>query len=254
LEAGPSRAELVFPSGVAPLAPTPRFLSLAGELGLEFDSGDLDQLGRFLGLLLASNKRVNLTAVREPEAAWETLIFDALTLIAVLSDLPPGARVIDVGTGGGLPGVPLAITMPHLDFTLLDATGKKIAFVEHAIAEIGLRNAHALRHRAEVIGASGKLGHRAAYDAVVSRAVGRIAVLAELTVPLAKVGGLVLMVKGQRADAELSEAQGALRQLHAAHVGTVTTPTGRIVILEKRRPTPGKLPRTAAEIKKNPLR
>lgn len=238
---------------MAPLSPPARFLELAQSHGIEFEPHDLERLGRYLALLLAGNAVTNLTGVREPDAAWETLIFDALTLLPFLGELPEGARVIDVGTGGGLPGLPLALTLPHVQFTLLDATGKKIAFVRHAIEQLSLTNAQAVQGRAEVLGANGNASHRAMYDGVISRAVGRVALLAELTAPLAKVGGVVLLVKGQKADEELAEAKQVLHALHVTHAGTADTPTGRIIVLEKRRATPGKYPRTTAELSRGPI-
>ncbi len=230
------------------------FLEQAARFGVAFEPGELERLGRYLSLLLAANELVNLTAVREVEQAWERLIFDALTLLPVLADLPEDARVIDVGTGGGLPGIPLAIVSPGFRVTLLEPTGKKAAFLRHAVSELGLTNVTVVRDRAESIaGHSAGSEHRGGYDAVVARAVGRLQVLAELTVPLAKVGGVVALVKGQKADEELAEAKAALHMLHATHAGTVETPTGRIVVLEKRRATPTKYPRPSAEIKRHPL-
>ncbi len=247
---GPSRAELVFATDVRPLAPSERFLRLAAEAGIEFEEGELEKLGHYLALLLAASTQVNLTAVRESGQAWETLIFDALTLLPLLADLPPGSTVIDVGSGGGLPGLPLAIVLPHLSFTLLDATGKKAAFLRHARAALALTNVSVVCDRAETFGQG---EGRAWFDAVVARAVGRLVTLAELTVPLAKVGGQVLLTKGEKAEEELAEASRALHQLCVSAGGIIQTPTGRIVVLSKNRPTPGKYPRASGEPKRKPL-
>lgn len=244
------------------IPPTPEFLSAAAELGIEFEPADLDRLARFLALLLEANTRTNLTAITDPAEAWSRHILDALTLLPLLADLPEGARVIDVGSGGGVPALPLAIVCPHLRFTCLEATGKKCDFLRQAIGSLGLANADVLQARAEAAGqdrgrrdpdGSRVGGTRETYEAVTARAVGRLAVVAELAVPLAKPRGLVLLVKGQKADEELAEAREALDLLGAAHAGTVETPTGRIVVLEKVRPTPRTYPRRDGEPKRAPL-
>ncbi|MFG0259352.1 MAG: 16S rRNA (guanine(527)-N(7))-methyltransferase RsmG, partial [Phycisphaerales bacterium JB041] len=171
-------------------------------------------------------------------------------------------RLIDVGSGGGLPAIPLAIVSPHLRFTLLEATGKKCDFLRHAITELGLDNAEVLQSRAEAAGqnrgdrqpdGSRLNAIRETFDAATARAVGPLAVIAELTVPLIKPGGLAILVKGQRADEELEEAKQALHLLGAAHAGTVDTPTGRVVVLEKLRVTPRTYPRRDGEPKRAPL-
>ncbi len=221
-------------------------------MGLTFAPGEVERLGLFLAMLLDENTRQNLTAIRSEEDAWERHIFDAMTMVGVLAELPEESKVIDVGTGGGVPGLPLACVLPKLEFTLLDATAKKTTFLARAGAALGLSNVSVVTGRAETIGAMGS-EHRRAYDAVIARAVGRLAVLSELTVPLAKVGGLCVLVKGARADEELDEAKKALHLLHAAHAGTVETPTGRIVVLEKLRETPKSYPRRDGEPKRAPL-
>lgn len=257
-----------------PLAPTQAFLEGAAALGIEFEAGDVERLGAYLALLLETNKRFNLTAVTDPDEAWVRHILDSLTLLPLLAEAQEEAqdrgeagalRVIDVGSGGGLPGVPLAIVMPGVRFTLLETTGKKAAFLREAAAALGLGNVEVVQERAEVLGQdrgervdrAGRTerehGHREAYDAAVARAVGPMAVIAELTVPLVKVGGRVLLIKGQKAAEELAAAKQALYLLHAQHAGTVETPTGRIVVLEKARPTPRAYPRRSGEPKRAPL-
>lgn len=248
-----------------PLPPAPGFADQAAALGIEFEAGDLERLGLYLALLLETNKQFNLTAITDPAEAWTRHILDSLTLIPLLAEAPEGGTVIDVGSGGGLPGLPLAITMPHLRFTLLEATGKKVAFLRDAAAALGLANVEVVQGRAEELGqdrgrrveAAGRTerehSRRESYDVAVARAVGPMAVIAELTVPLVKVGGQVLLIKGQRAEEELAEAKQALYLLHAHHAGTVDTPTGRVVVLEKARPTPRAYPRKSGEPKRAPL-
>ncbi|MBL0921274.1 MAG: class I SAM-dependent methyltransferase [Phycisphaerales bacterium] len=156
-----------------------------------------------------------------------------------------------MGSAGGPPGLIRAAVQPHLRFTLIESTGKKARFLRAAADALGLANVEVLSERAEDLARRDDL--RAAFDAVLARAVGRIAVIAELTVPFAKVGGIVLLTKGQRADEELEEARAALHMLHVAVAGVVETPTGRIVAIEKRRVTPHAYPRRAGEAKRAPL-
>ncbi len=248
------RAPIEFAPTPEPLAPTEAFLTAAAELDIAFDEGDLHKLGRFLAMLTDANRVVNLTAITSPEEAWQRHALDALTLLPILAELPVGSRVIDVGSGGGVPGIPLAIAMAHVEFTLLEPTGKKAAFLEHAASELGLRNVEVVRRRAEQAGAHGATGSlRAAFDAAIVRAVGRLAIVAELTVPLVKRWGVVVAVKGERAGEELEEAAEALKLLKAHHETTIPTPTGQLVILRKDADTPVDYPRRDGEPKRAPL-
>ncbi|MHC5002955.1 MAG: 16S rRNA (guanine(527)-N(7))-methyltransferase RsmG [Planctomycetota bacterium] len=239
------------PARPEPLPPPPRFVEAAGEMGIEFDGGDLERLGRYLALLLARTREMNLTSITDPDEAWERHVLDALTLMPLLAGAGAG-RVIDVGSGGGVPGVPLAVAMPGMAVTLLEATGKKARFLEEVVAALGLSNVVVVNDRAETIGHD-RERHREQYDVVVARAVGRLPVLLELTVPLARVGGLVLAIKGARADEEIADARGALHALHAAVIDTVRTSTGTVVVIEKRRRTPRSYPRRPGEPKRRPL-
>ncbi|MBN8596247.1 MAG: 16S rRNA (guanine(527)-N(7))-methyltransferase RsmG [Planctomycetes bacterium] len=261
-----NRAKLdVSKADVVALAPPAEFVSGAKDLGIELEAAEVAGLGLYLALLMKANQTQNLTAVRDETEAWRRHILDSLTLLPALAEFPEGARVIDVGSGGGLPGIPLAIAMPHLKFTLLEATAKKCDFLTQVVGRVGLKNTVVLQGRSERVGhdrgeradkfgtVTHSGGHREAYDAVVARAVGRLATLVELTAPLCRIGGSVLLIKGEKAGEELAEAERALHLLKVVHVETLQTPTGRIVILEKRSATPRDYPRADGEPSRAPL-
>jgi 16S rRNA (guanine527-N7)-methyltransferase len=231
--------------------PSARFSEAAEAYGIEFDPGDLDKLGEFLSLLLEANTRFNLTAVTDPDEAWVKHVFDSLTLLPYVVSAE-ATHVIDVGSGGGLPGVPLAIVLPEVDFTLLEATGKKADFLRDMAERMDLANVDVINDRAETI-AHDRENHREQYDLVVARAVGRLVVLAELAVPLVRVGGHVAAIKGAKASNEIEEAAEALRLLHSRVVEATRTPTGTIVLIEKLRLTAKRYPRRPGEPKRAPL-
>jgi 16S rRNA (guanine527-N7)-methyltransferase len=254
--------EAILPATLPAGLPVPvDFDEWTREIGVELDPGDSERLGRYLALLEAGNASMNLTSVVEPEQMWRRHVLDSLTLVGPLAELPDGSRVMDVGSGGGVPGVPLAICMPGIEFVLLEATEKKAAFLLRVVELLGLKNVRVVHDRAERAGQDrGKVsgegrvgGHREAYDAVIARAVGRITILAELTVPLCRVGGRVLLIKGAKAEEEVGEAKEALHQLKAVYAGTMETPTGRIVALEKSSATPRTFPRPDGEPARRPI-
>jgi 16S rRNA (guanine527-N7)-methyltransferase len=218
------RPSLPLPA-VAPLAAPADFTDRLAQLGVTLDDAALRKLGTFLALLLAMNEQVNLTAITEPAEAWSRHALDALSLVPLFADLPAHARVLDVGSGGGVPGIPLAIARPDLEVTLLDATEKKVAFLRAAAAEVGLPNVDAVCGRAEEV----HFDH--GFDVVTARAVAKLPTLLAWTAPFAKKGGRLLLIKGERADIELRDAAKMLRRFRCEHEKTVQTPTGRIVVL-----------------------
>jgi 16S rRNA (guanine527-N7)-methyltransferase len=224
-----ARPPLELPNPV-PLAPPEGFGARLTAIGVDVDVTALARLGDYLARLLAMNEQMNLTAIEDPAAAWEKHVLDALTLVPLLAEIGAGSRLVDVGSGGGLPGVPLAVARPDLRVTLVEATQKKAAFLAAVAGALGLANVTVRAARAEQL-AAGEL--RGAFDVVTARAVGRLVTLVPLTAPLARTGGLVLLVKGQRADEEVVEATRVIEQQRCSHEKTVATPTGRIVVLRR---------------------
>jgi 16S rRNA (guanine527-N7)-methyltransferase len=224
---------------------------VVSELGaFSIDAPTEALLHRFLERLLETNRSFNLTAITDPAEAWTKHVLDSLTLLQDLRELAAGSRVIDVGSGGGLPALPLAIALPALQFTLLEATAKKARFLENTARELSLRNVSVVCDRAESYGNGPE---RERFDATTSRAVSRLPVLLELTLPLIKVGGLSLSIKGEQAADEVKEAANALQVLRATVEDTRRTPTGVVIRIRKAGPTPAKYPRRSGEPKRTPL-
>jgi 16S rRNA (guanine527-N7)-methyltransferase len=236
---------------IEPLQPPADFVPRASSLGIEFEPGDIDKLSRYLALLLEANTQFNLTAITDPQQAWTRHILDSLTLVPFLISAE-AKRIIDIGSGGGLPGIPLAIVMPEAQVTLVESTGKKATFLQKTAESLDLHNVIVLNERAETLGRDHQQ-YREQYDAVIARAVGRMPVLLELTVPLAKIGGHVFAMKGEKAAEEIADAKPALHLLHAQVVDSHQTPTGTIVVVEKQRKTPRVYPRLPGEPKRSPL-
>ena len=234
--------------------PTPEFLSAVEDVGIVFEQDDLDRIERYLKLLYEANQVMNLTGVRDPGEAWMRHVFDSLTLLPWISGLAADGRdlrILDVGSGGGCPGIPLACILPNTRMTLLETTGKKADFLSRTALELGLAKVDVLQERAEIAGQ--EEDYRGVFDVVMSRAVGRLPVLLEFTVPFAIDGGIVLAIKGAQADQEISEARQAFHMLHSSVIETRKTPTGTVIVIEKQRKTPGKYPRPSGEPKRNPL-
>ena len=213
----------------------------------------IDPLEKFSNLLLEKNQVMNLTAITEPDQVATLHLLDSLAVWTVHP--MDGQQVIDVGTGAGFPGLPLKIAHPDLQLTLLDSLGKRVAFLEEVCAALGLTGVQCVHGRAEEFAAD----HRERYDAAMSRAVANLRLLAELCLPLVKVGGAFLSMKSTDCEAELSEAKNAIRLLggKTERVVDYTIPgtdvTHRVIVVRKVSPTPKKYPRRFAQMKKQPL-
>ena len=233
------------------MTPPDEFLVAAEGLGISFDSGDLERFGGYLALLEEANRSFNLTRITERGAMWERHILDSLTLLAMLGEVGSGERVADVGSGGGAPGIPLAIALPEVSFTLVESVGKKAAFLRDAAAALGLSNVTVEARRVEDVGRDP--AHREGYAVATARALGALRTAAELVTPLVRVGGVALFIKGEKAGEEIEAAKKALHMLHTPVAGVVETPTGKIVVLDKPRKTPAAYPRRAGDAKREPL-
>lgn len=227
------------------------------QMRIDLSSRQMEQCVRYAELLMRRNKELNLTSLVEPEEIVLKHFIDSFTCLGAGS-WPLGCRAVDVGTGAGFPGVALAILRPDVEWVLADALRKRITFVEEVLAALELPQVRGVHMRAEDFGRQAEF--RESFDVAVARAVARLPVLLEYCLPLVKVGGGVIAMKGPDVDDEVAEASEAARKLGADPMAVCTSLVlprnsgGRTLVwYHKRHPTPSTYPRRAGLALKSPL-
>lgn len=225
-------------------------------LGLQLTASQLAALGHFERQLLDWNQRFNLTAIDEPEKIRTKHFLDSLSCLLAMREKPM-TRVIDVGTGAGFPGLPLKIICPDIRLVLVESVGKKADFCRHVIRALDLEGVEVLQNRAEEVGQMP--AHREQYDWALARAVALLPVLAEYLLPLVRLGGFMLAMKGENAPAEAHTAERAFRLLggHLQRLIPVALPgvadERYLVVVDKVAASPTTYPRRVGVPARKPL-
>ena len=219
----------------------------------DIDDNRMSLLENLIDKTLEANEKFNLTAIKDKDSFRELMVFDSLLPLKYI-DLDSNKTVIDVGTGAGFPGLPLAICS-DAKYTLLDSTNKKIGHICSVIDEFKLKNVNAIYARAEEFA----LQNREQFDVAIARAVAPLNVLLELCIPFVKVGGSFIAMKGSRSDEELNDAKAAIKKLDLEIVSIneevlpISKENRTIIVFKKLKPTNKKYPRRFSEIKAKPL-
>ena len=230
------------------------FISKVKELGIELNDNQINQFNKYYEILVEYNKVMNLTGITEYEEVLEKHFYDSLTMANKVN--LNNSTLVDIGAGAGFPCIPLKIAFPSLDVTVVDSLAKRMKFLEIVIKELNLENIRCLAMRGEDFA---KL-HREDFDFVTARAVARVNILNELTLPLVKVGGYFIALKGQDGLIEIDECKDAFNKLGARidMIDEFNLPSenaNRInIFIKKEKITNVIYPRDYAKIKKNPLK
>ena len=231
------------------------FKKLAKEIHLDIDRSKIVKFYEYMNLLLEWNEKINLTAITEQNDIILKHFIDCLTIKKYLKD---NDKIVDIGTGAGFPGIPLAIMSGANKFTLVDSLNKRVNFLNDVKEKIDLKNIEAIHSRAEEFGQN-KI-YREKYDVAVSRAVANLSVLLEYLLPTVKVGGKVICMKGSQVKDEINEAKYALKELGGVIKLTdefclpETDMKRNIIVIEKIKNTPKKYPRKSGTPSKQPLK
>lgn len=226
------------------------------KLNISLTAHQIKQFQNYYELLLETNKVMNLTAITELEEVIDKHFVDSIS-IAKVKDMTQPMRVLDLGTGAGFPGIPLKIVFPQLDIVLLDSLNKRIKFLNTVIEELQLTGIQALHGRGEDF--AKKPEYREQFDLCVSRAVANLSTLSEYCLPYVAVGGQFIPYKSGKASEELNKASKAISILGGKVTDSVefllpdTDITRDFIIIEKKKPTPGKYPRKAGLPAKEPI-
>ncbi|CAM3198262.1 16S rRNA (guanine(527)-N(7))-methyltransferase RsmG [Filibacter tadaridae] len=233
-----------------------QFVQALKEQGIELDNKQITQFNHYFKLLVEWNEKMNLTAITDAPSVYLKHFYDSITA-AFYSDWSGPKSICDVGAGAGFPSIPLKICYPELNVTIVDSLNKRIGFLRQLVEEIQLENVHFVHARAEDFGQDQK--YREKFDIVTARAVARLSVLAELCVPLVKVNGLFISMKGAAADNEMADAKKAISILGAtikeeySFILPVENSERNIFVFEKLKNTPKKYPRKPGVPNKSPI-
>ena len=232
------------------------FYNLLAEQNLSLSDQQKKQFERYFELLVEWNEKINLTAITDKDEVYLKHFYDSIA--PILQGLIPNEtiKLLDIGAGAGFPSLPMKILYPQLDVTIIDSLNKRINFLQLLAQELDLDDVHFYHGRAEDFAQDKKF--RAQYDFVTARAVARMQVLSELTIPYLKVGGKLLALKASNAPEELLEAKNALNLLFSKVKDNLSyaLPNGDpryITVVEKKKETPNKYPRKAGMPNKRPL-
>ena len=224
------------------------------QIGIKLSEEKIKNFYNYMNLLLEWNEKINLTAITEPNEVILKHFVDSLTINKYIGD---NARLIDVGTGAGFPGIPLAIVNEKIAITLLDSLNKRINFLNEVKAKINLKNVETIHSRVEDFGQD--KNQREKYDVATSRAVAPLNILIEYLLPLVKVGGKCICMKGSNAEEEIENAKNAIRILggEIEKIEEIELPESdikrTIIIIKKLKETPNKYPRKAGLPSKEPI-
>ena len=232
------------------------FYSLLDQQNINLTDQQKFQFERYFEHLVEWNEKINLTAITEKEEVYLKHFYDSIAPILQGLIENQEIKLLDIGAGAGFPSLPMKILYPQLDVTIIDSLNKRINFLQLLAEELGLEGVHFYHGRAEDFAQDKKF--RAQFDIVTARAVARMQVLSELTIPYLKVGGKLLALKASNAPEELTESKNALNLLFSKVEDNIsyTLPNGDpryITVVEKKKETPNKYPRKAGMPNKRPL-
>ena len=231
------------------------FLEGLRQLDIELTEQQLGQFLRYREELLDWNTRMNLTAISDPDEVLLKHFLDSLSLLMVYD--VPDARLLDIGAGAGFPGIPLKIVRPQWQIVLLEATGKKVSFMQHIIEVLEIKDVEAVHGRAEEL--AHKAEYRASFDVVTARAVASLPTLLEYAAPFCRVGGQIILPKKGDLAEELAQGKRAAQQLGAVLKDDVAVllpgleDGRRLLVWEQVRKCPGQFPRSGSMMAKKPL-
>ena len=232
-----------------------RFLELANKININLTEEQIDKFYKYMKLLLEWNEKINLTAITDENEIILKHFIDSLTSLKYIKE---NDNIIDVGTGAGFPGIPIAIMMPNTKITLLDSLNKRINFLNEVIKELNLKNVETIHSRSEDCGKD--ILYREKYDISIARAVANLSTLSEYLLPFVKIDGKMICMKGSEVEEELNNSKYAIKEL-GGEISLQdefclpdTDIKRNIIVIKKIKYTPKLYPRKAGLPSKEPLK